>query len=314
VYTLSDLPSLMDTPSCITVHGLGKGGGELVSKKISKIFDLDESQLIGYSSGTLSLIKSIFQKGNRSQVFCTAGPRDIFVIILCAITFHPAYVYLQVPYHKTISWKDPIHLFLVGFFQVLVLMLTRTVFVNSKNSRIPLSFRQQLVILPITEDELSGLGEKRFKSTEPKNLKSNTIYLVGRYNKERGLGSRDLKGVTSLAQEVAEYNKNAAVKLSIVHYGESDPEIRTKLMKESNSAITFNGFLEDWVPQVKGDVLFLSNYEGFGLAAFEASKAGLPVYVNEAFPKELISSTTGIKRVYSLNTNRSILTQMGRNQ
>jgi len=302
----------MEIPSCITVHGLGKGGGEVVAKKIRTIFDLEQDQMIGYSIGTASLIRRVFKKGNHRRVFCTAGPRDIFVIILCAMTFQPAYVYLQVPYHKTISLKDPIHLILVVFFLLVLQVFARGVYVNSKNSRTPFSFRQQRVVLPVTKEELTDLKEKRNTSVETGALNSNSIYLIGRFNKERGVGSRDLKGVTTLAQEVAQYNRKALIKISIVHYGDSDPDIRSKLIKESNDAFSSKGFLEDWLTQVKGDVLFLSNYEGFGLAAFEAAKSGLSVYVNEAFPEELLSCTTGIRRVYSLNTEASILTQMGR--
>ena len=42
---------------------------------------------------------------------------------------------------------------------------------------------------------------------------------------------------------------------------------------------------------------FLSNYEGFGLAAYEASQTGTLTIVNEAFPDELISVADNIRRI-----------------
>ena len=46
-----------------------------------------------------------------------------------------------------------------------------------------------------------------------------------------------------------------------------------------------------------GPFIFLSNYEGFGLSAFEASQEGKIVFVNKAFPSEL----------YELNSNINVI-------
>ena len=71
------------------------------------------------------------------------------------------------------------------------------------------------------------------------------------------------------------------------HYGSISPQYEEELSKLNKINFLTLGHKSNWHEEARGIFLFNSNYEGFGLAAFEASMAGNPVFVNDKFPPEL---------------------------
>lgn len=306
---LNDFPALLQIPSCVTVHGIGKGGGELVARKLSHVFKMSDSQLLAFSSGWESVLKGVFHNRKYGHVLCTAGPRDIAVLLTSALMFRRADVYLQVPYHRSITWRDPVHLIVVLLYIALVTLLARGIFVNSADTGRCILFRQTVTILPVYRKELDAAQSlkpiiKILNSQAPR-----IFNVVCRLNIERGRGSRDIEGLRRFVCEVANWNLSGGFPTVINHYGECEPEIEAMLVKHASGAIRFQGYVADWIHRSKGPLVLFSLYEGFGLAAFEAALAGRQVYVNEAFPPELLVAAPNIHRFFSSVQCGNILSQ-----
>ena len=112
-----------------------------------------------------------------------------------------------------------------------------------------------------------------------------------------------------LCHEVTEYNDKNKAQIIINHWGNADKNLINLLLKASKGSIKVNGYCKDWLEKIKGVTVFLSNYEGFGLAAYESANYGIPTYVNEAFPIELVKSSPNIKRIKT-NHSQSIIDQI----
>jgi hypothetical protein len=308
--TLSDLPSLLRIPSFVTVHGIGQGGGELVARKLALIFGIGDARLLAYSSGISAVLKKIYHQRVNGHVLCTAGPRDIAVLLMSALMLRRADVYLQVPYSRSVTWRDPLHLTVVVLYIILIIVLARRIFVNSAETGRGILFRQRTTVLPITRHELDAARASEYMGRVLPPHLPRTFNVVCRLNRERGRGSRDLEGLRRFVREVADWNQCGGFPTVIDHYGECDPIIKAILLEKAQNSIRFHGHVSEWICRNSGPLVLFSRYEGFGLAAFEAASAGRQVYVNEAFPRELLSAAPRIRRFHSAINNRSILRQL----
>lgn len=308
--TLSDLPSLLRTPSFVTVHGIGQGGGELVARKLAGIFGIGDARLLAYSSGTPAVLKGVYHQRAHGHVLCTAGPRDIAVLLMSALMFRRADVYLQVPYHRSVTWRDPVHLVMILLYIILVMTLARRIFVNSTGTGRSILLRQRTIVLPVARHELDAVRISACMDMISPPHMPRTFNVVCRLNRERGRGSRDLEGLRRFVREVADWNQCGGFPTVIDHYGECELTIKAMLLEGARGAIRFHGHVSDWLLRNSGPLVLISRYEGFGLAAFEAASAGRQVYVNEAFPHELLAAVPRIRRFCSEISNRSILSQL----
>lgn len=308
--TLSELPSLLCAPSFVTVHGIGQGGGELVALKLARIFGIGDARLLAYSSGTSTVLKRVYNQSNHGHVLCTAGPRDIAILLMSALMLRRADVYLQVPYHRSVTWRDPVHLTVVIFYAILVTLLARRIFVNSTGTGRTILLRRRTTVLPVARHELDAARASECKDEVLLPHMPRTFNVVCRLNRERGRGSRDLEGLRRFVREVADWNQCGGVPTVVEHYGECEPAIKAILLKQARGAIRFHGHVSDWICRNSGPLVLFSRYEGFGLAAFEAASAGRQVYVNEAFPHELLAAVPRIRRFRSAISKGSILSQL----
>ncbi len=308
--TLSDLPSLLRAPTFVTVHGIGQGGGELVARKLARLFGIGDARLLAYRSGTSAVLKMVYHQRVHGHVLCTAGPRDIWVLLISALMLRRADVYLQVPYHRSVTWRDPIHLTAVILYIILVVVLARKIFVNSTGTGRSILFRRRTTVLPVARHELDAARVSECMGKVFPRHMPRTFNVVCRLNRERGRGSRDLEGLRRFVREVADWNQCGGFPTVIEHYGECEPTIKAMLLEQAQDAIRFYGHVSDWICRNSGPLVLFSRYEGFGLAAFEAASAGRQVYVNEAFPHELLASVPRIRRFYSAMSNPSILSQL----
>jgi Glycosyl transferases group 1 len=169
--------------------------------------------------------------------------------------------------------------------------------------------RQPCVVLPVLRQALSTCGHARAAKPVPQGLPL-TLYWVCRLHAERGRGARDTAAMERLAREVVERNRAQPGSVRIVHFGDADAPLQQALQHHAEGAIDFRGHVTDWSSQVQGVVVFLSRYEGFGLAAFEAVHAGMAVCVNEAFPPELLAAAPGIRRIRSGEPAIALLEQL----
>jgi glycosyltransferase involved in cell wall biosynthesis len=293
---LNDLPGAIDTPSGFTVHGLGLGGGESVARKMLKVFDQRVDWLIFHRCGFGSVLKNVALRRVRSRgrLLCAAGPRDIFAILLCALMFRRADVFLQVPYHRALSWRDPLHFAAVIVYLALVTVLSRRVFVNSAGTGGAILFRRRVTVLPLLRQELIAARDLAVGAEGEGSFGIRVFNVVCRLNEERGRGSRDLDALIRFALELARRNRSNEIQFSIEHYGECSDTIRAILLRRAPGVFRFHGHIPDWVRRSRGPIVLFSRYEGFGLAAFEGAMAGRKVFVNEAFPPELIVAAPSI--------------------
>lgn len=308
--TLSDLPSLLRAPSIVTVHGIGRGGGELVARKLVRIFGISDARLLAYSSGTPAVLKGVYHQRVHGHVLCTAGPRDIAVLLMSALMLRRADVYLQVPYHRSVTWRDPVHLTVVFVYIMLVMTLARRIFVNSSGTGRSILLRRRIIVLPVARHELDAVRAAACMDMVMPPHMPRTFNVVCRLNRERGRGSRDLEGLRRFVREVADWNQCGGFPTVIDHFGECESAIKAMLLEEARGAIRFHGHVSDWICRNNGPLVLFSRYEGFGLAAFEAASAGRQVYVNEAFPHELLAAVPRICRFHSSINNLRILSQI----
>ena len=109
--------------------------------------------------------------------------------------------------------------------------------------------------------------------------------------------------------ECAAVNECLGRRFRVDHFGEVHPAIADEL-RQSRLPIQFHGYAPDWISRASDICFFFSNYEGFGLAAFEAAKAGHRVFVNGGFPIELLEACPGIRMVDTRHAWKPILTQV----
>jgi hypothetical protein len=242
-------------------------------------------------------------------VLLAAGPRDLPLLLICAWRRRPFVVYLQVPYTQAITWRDPLHATGVLAFLGLVHLLARRVLANSGNSARALSRRKVELVWPLTASELRADVVKRLPEPAFASDALLTIDVVCRLAIERGIGSRDVDALARLLRECRERHAAGGSAVRVRHFGECSPRIQAELQRIGGPIVSFEGYHDDWVAAGRGPVVLLSRYEGFGLAAFEASRAGRLVYVNEAFPDELILLCPSITRILT-SSGQAILDQV----
>ena len=303
--TIDDIPKLLPDVFFISIHGLGNGGGEKVADKILNSYFIYLGILpklvpVNYYNFSDFLR---FKTDNRINFLFCAGPRDILKIILCILFSSKFAVYLQVPYWKSVTFSDPIHLMIVRFFYWIIKKYASLIIVNSSNSSPYIDSLIEIVI-PILRMEI-------YKKPSFKTLKIFTnINFVCRLANERGSGSKDIDSMLKLGREVKQYNKTLIEqKITIKHFGDINEKIKA-LFNDEDLPIVFFGNKKNWLELSSGPVVFLSKYEGFGLAAFEASIAGRLVFVNEAFPDELRFLCPKLKVLKTKSNASSILSQI----
>ncbi|WP_269622130.1 hypothetical protein [Prochlorococcus marinus] len=305
---LSDLPSLISKPSSIIYHGLGAiGGGEIVAEKIIDLFKISQSNIYTHRLNILILLRHIFKKTN-GRPFCLSGPRDIPIIIFAFLCIRRADVYLQVPYHLSITRNRPIHLFSVLIYLLLVNFCSKTVLVNSSNTGKYVLFKKTIVVLPILNSDL--YNRSLAVTINPKSSSKKVITLSCRLELEQGSPSKDIPSILRLSNEVSKYNLDNNIQCEIIHFGFCHESIKQILLDASLGSIKFFDYDPLWLNHISNTVVFLSLYEGFGLAPFEASCRGANVFVNEAFPKELLELAPNIHRIVSKDSKISILSQL----
>lgn len=288
MFTLDDLPCLLPELSMVSVHGESRGGGERVAQNIQEIYNSQSKivKLVKYKEA-----RSWKTKFNISTVFLTSGLRDYFNLLYFILKGIRTVIYIQVPYHKVASLKNPIHLIATWIFLITIFALKIELFVNSKNAVPKVLQKRSTVVLPISQRIKVNRVKNRYKPSD-----NFVLVTACRLNIEVGRGSRDLKSLIRLLEECQALSNNSSIKYSVLHFGDVHPSVAHKFVDYSD-VIEFCGFQEDWYETVCDVFFFFSNYEGFGLAAYEASKTGTLTVINEAFPEELTLVADNIKRI-----------------
>lgn len=297
-YFLDDLPYFFDSIQILSVHGKGKGGGEIVAEKIMSLFaqsqTVPKTIKISSEDGFLKRFRTIYKAKKTSAIFLTSGLRDIDLLVYCVLLRKKAALYNQVPFLKATSFtKDFIHYLLVKTYVFVVKSKAITLFTNSEEC-IRIRGKENKVILPFFKKDLVLEACNRIDVNKPE-LVFGTAF---RLNTERGLGSKDLNAIVNFCKRVNEKLKKKEVAFTIKHFGQFEEKLAL-LLKEQIPNIEFHGYTENWTEHKVDAYFFISRYEGFGLAALEASSKA-PVYVNEAFPKELFSSSPNVHTLESL--------------
>ena len=308
---LKDLKKIIDYPSFISYHGgsryKARGGGEKVLQNIVNIYNFNQERISRVNSGLKNRIILLIKChiNHKGRPLLMAGPRDIPLIMISFLLGKRANIYIQVPYLKAITIKDPIHGIISIFYIVACILFAHKILKNS-SSTINLSFlRKTIILLPI-----NCLSEyQNFKIDIDRDDKYQ-INFVCRLFPERGVGSRDFKNMLRLADEIALYNKSNQKKILLNHWGDAENNLIYELKKHSCNYFYNHGFEDEWYLKAKGRMIFISNYEGFGLAPLEAASYGFKTFVNEAFPIELLNCNNSIKRLITKKNKISILNQI----
>lgn len=328
--TLDDLPRLVPRPCLLSLHGLGRGGGERVACKIKAVFAAQGWDLTVASSAAVGseLLRASARAGRGEIALLTAGPRDLPLIAVCAWFRRPFAVYLQVPYWRALTWRDPLHAMAVLAYLFAVVLLARLVLANSRATAAGLPWRRVAVVWPVTRAELAtnawppqpaqGLGQRVQAGGQASEAvvgriadsgRESVIDVVCRLAQERGRGSRDVAALARLLSECRSRLNCGGVPVRVRHFGACAPGIRLQLLAAGGNAVAFQGYRDDWLEAGPGPVVLMSRYEGFGLAAFEAARAGRPVFVNEAFPDDLFEACPSIRRIRTFGCH-AILPQL----
>tara|TARA_R110001583_G_scaffold69696_8_gene197578 strand:+ start:4538 stop:5464 length:927 start_codon:yes stop_codon:yes gene_type:complete len=290
-YYLDDLLKFFKTIDLLSLHGRGKGGGEVVSKKILNYYSsVKNNSEISIVSSKYSFIKRFLciKKLRKSDIILfTAGIRDVDVILFSIFLGKKFNVYNQVPYQKAINFKiDAIHFLLVKLYIFLLENFCTFVLSNSASA---LKLNRKIeILLPILSNEIV-FKKIPLKKINKKNIVFGTAF---RLNKERGIGSKDIDGLISFCKRISKLMEEKSINFSVIHYGEFDEEIASRI-KNNFSNIEFVGYTLNWFEKDIDAYFFISKYEGFGLAPLEASNYK-PVFVNDVFPKEIFLCSPNI--------------------
>ena len=144
--------------------------------------------------------------------------------------------------------------------------------------------------------------------------KSLVFVTACRLSNERGKGSRNIGMWVKFLESCAAESATDGKTYKVIHFGDCDSEIKNFLLSKK-LPILFEGYKSNWIDQDCDGYLFFSNYEGFGLAAYEASFKNRPVVVSSAFPDELVRLRKNIVRLDDDDPNfKNILKLVGRDQ
>jgi hypothetical protein len=301
LYYLEDLPLFLKSFNLISYHGKGKGGGEVVFEKIIKLYQKRGNTSINTISSKTNILNRfniIFKLNRGATLFLTAGLRDIDLLFFSIIFKKNIYVYLQVPYHKSISFKkDSIHFLLVKLYLFIINKKAKLIFCNSTQT-LGSNNKKTRIILPIFSSDIIKEKIKLYKLNKPQIIFGTAF----RLNKERGIGSKDIEGLIVFLKKVKEIVEAKGIKFKVFHFGEFNQSISKDIQKQFNE-IAFLGYKKKWIDVEVDAFVFFSNYEGFGLAPLEASSK-TPVFVNYAFPKDLLICSPNI---YPINDIFEIL-------
>jgi hypothetical protein len=309
-YFLDDAPEIFPNITQMSVHGVGRGGGEKVAGTLQHLFAARGRPVrlvrVGSRESLRTTFASLRAETNReTHLFLTAGPRDTPLIVFALRRGLKFSVYLQVPYAMAWTWRDPIHAASIFVYLTLVNIFAVHRFVNSDRSAVGVR-RGAIVMWPIARAWIKPEAVPVPPAAPHGDI---VLTLACRLFPERGRGARDLHALERLLEEICAWNREQQRKITIVHFGDVHPTIWDRLTKYG-PAICFRGFSEDWVSETEGPAIFLSKYEGFGLAPFEAAQAGRRVFVNEAFPDDLLKLCTSVTRLDTRCGARSILQQI----
>lgn len=302
-FTLDQIPNLLPMLKVITVHGKGKGGGEVVASKIVEIYSKKNKKIhpiiAGQIKNLIQLIKHSNDNLSSIPILLTAGLRDLPLAIFLIFKRIEYSVYVQVPYHKAKTIKDPSHFILAILFENIVIKYSKFV-ISTSVQCLPDRCPPNAVVLPVTQKNLQMTAINNFVKEIFPFRKSFVFVTACRFNKERGIGSRNLNAWIRFLETCAEENSLRKNSYKVIHFGECDPDIKN-IFVSNGFPITFAGYDSDWLHQDCDAYLFFSNYEGFGLAAFEASSTHIPVIVSSSFPNELVDLRKNIFRLQNEN-------------
>lgn len=285
--TLSDLPRRLPDLQLIIVHGGGRGGGEFVAEKILTEFAAAGRAIdLVAASDRAGMVRAIrSQSGNPGiRILFTAGMRDLPGALAAKMAGVLYATYLQVPYFRAMSLRDPVHAAAVTAMTAFHRMFAAHNFVNSQASW-PGWFDAE-TLAPITADELNA--DAPSAPLPPSG--GLTIATACRLFTERGIGSKDTTSLLRLIDEIRRHNRAGAGgrQVQLVHYGDVD-DTHAAMFSSHADVIQLRGYSRTWLyDDAEIDAFFFfSRYEGFGLAPLEATKTNRPVFVNEGFPDEL---------------------------
>lgn len=306
--TLSDLPHRLPDLQLVIVHGGGRGGGEFVAEKaLAEFAAAGQTIALVAASDRAGMVRAIRgQSGNPGiRVLFTAGMRDLPGALAAKKAGVSYATYLQVPYFRAMSPRDPVHAAAVIAMTAFHRMYAAHNFVNSQASW-PGWFDAE-TLAPITAGELNA-------DAPPPPLSPSgdlTIATACRLFTERGKGSKDTDSLLRLIDEIRRYNCSGAAKrqIRVVHYGDVDGAHAAMFSRHAD-VIQLRGYSRTWLhDDAINAFFFFSRYEGFGLAPLEATRAKRPVFVNEGFPNEL-RLCCPVRRIVTWDPGRSILEQI----
>ena len=285
---LEDFLRFIPDLSAISMHGIGQGGGETVCDHIISIYKPSKLKNIIHSSNILTNMRLLLAlRRSHASILFTAGPRDLPYIIVCLFTSLRIYIYLQVPYKASCSLqKDILHWFFINVYLFVLQLFRLRIFCNSSSTASQL-YINSTIIVPIRKNLLQLNPPENQSTTLPGN--NIVINFVCRMNIERGIGSKDLLSMKNLIRQANYLSEhNNSYNFLFNHYGEASPLLLKEFYSISGPAsFVSHGYIKNWQAIGQGVFVFFSNYEGFGLAPFEAYNAGYKVIVNRAFPQEL---------------------------
>ena len=305
--TLDDLVTLLPQVKILSVHNGGLGGGEKVLDKIlTHCEEIGQDVEVLSSSDLIASAKKILVKRKQLQnrsiptVLFMSGPRDLFLMCVCIFLKIRFACYTQVPYQQAVTFRDPVHYIVVAAYRAIASVASTHRTANSSvSAKFYLNYGN--IFLPITLTELLSVRKASF---EPANGEYAGFVMVARLNVERGQGSRNLKLLETLVSEIQEYNKTEQKNITFEHIGEISDGIKASILQRCYTII-FHGYEADWSFRRNYDdkiFIYLSNYEGFGLAAFESYVCGHSVVVNSVFPTELLDVCPDIIKIENINS------------
>jgi len=289
-YYLNNLSDFLPSLQLLSFHGKGRGGGEVLVDRIIKIYSKSNKnknlKIISCNENLLLRISEILK--NRDGSLFTAGLRDLDIISLSIVLRKKFNIYNQVPYHKAIKFKkDPVHYLLVKFYFFIIKYFANQIFINSLEC-IPFTTQRVITLLPIMEQK-KLINKIEFNKYTKKTLTLGTVF---RLTEERGIGSKDYAKMIDFLLKMNKCTSNKNIEFKVIHCGDFNEKLQKKITNKFNK-IEFLGFKKNWCSINVDAYFFISKYEGFGLAPYEASFKNL-VFVNDAFPKELFESSPNI--------------------